>query len=543
MGAQMMVPLLERKKLQAEIFSPDSHSSLGTVVSEDFDRLIIGSSKKADLVLPHGSVSHIHAMLRVLDDDQIVVYDLGSEHGTFVDGKRIIERKLRPGEEFEIAGHRVRVALLNCEDLDNEQAGFLSAKNEENADRLQFLFLENGMVREETVLMAQQKLIQGKNLLGVPWPGQKKGAVVVQRKGQGSQKTASISLPEEYSIELFSGKSEKLAAPEGKTLVLNHNQKVRLVSPDGQQQILFYWTIQGKSVAKSHRDEDQAQINKIFAACSAMAAAVLLLASLSGPEKTVPEEALVPKTSYYRLSMDSAPAGAQREASNEAAQGVKESASAPTKAESIASSLSQILNKQSSLDAKQISQAVGRVGDASTRLAPVKSGALKTGEIAGGLSGGVNVGALSAGLASGGGGTGKGVGMGGFAKGKGTGIGIGAGFGGKGFDMSLGGEEAEAIGGLDKALIAAVVQSNIGQIKHCYERQLIVDPNIFGKVVAQWTINKEGVVSASSVKSSTMKNSAVENCIVSKIKGWNFPKPKGGGQVLVSYPFLFKSLN
>ena len=109
--------------------------------------------------------------------------------------------------------------------------------------------------------------------------------------------------------------------------------------------------------------------------------------------------------------------------------------------------------------------------------------------------------------------------------------------------MSLGGDEAEALGGLDKSLIAAVVQSNIGQIKHCYERQLIVDPNIFGKVVASWTIEKDGSVSTSSVKKTTMNNKPVENCIAAKIKGWTFPKPKGGGQVLVSYPFLFKSLN
>jgi hypothetical protein len=99
------------------------------------------------------------------------------------------------------------------------------------------------------------------------------------------------------------------------------------------------------------------------------------------------------------------------------------------------------------------------------------------------------------------------------------------------------------LGGLDKSLIAAVVQSNIGQIKHCYERQLIVNPNLFGKVVAAWTIDKDGLVSVSNIKKTTMNDKTVETCIAARIKGWNFPKPKGGGQVLVSYPFLFKSLN
>jgi hypothetical protein len=40
-----------------------------------------------------------------------------------------------------------------------------------------------------------------------------------------------------------------------------------------------------------------------------------------------------------------------------------------------------------------------------------------------------------------------------------------------------------------------------------------------------------------------MNNKTVETCIAARIKNWQFPKPKGGGTVLVSYPFLFKSLN
>ena len=35
-------------------------------------------------------------------------------------------------------------------------------------------------------------------------------------------------------------------------------------------------------------------------------------------------------------------------------------------------------------------------------------------------------------------------------------------------------------------------------------------------------------------------NPAVENCIVARVYQWQFPKPKGGGIVQVSYPFLLK---
>jgi len=45
----------------------------------------------------------------------------------------------------------------------------------------------------------------------------------------------------------------------------------------------------------------------------------------------------------------------------------------------------------------------------------------------------------------------------------------------------------------------------------------------------------------SSVRQSTMKNKAVEDCIASRVKRFKFPAPKGGGIVEVSYPFIFKA--
>jgi hypothetical protein len=35
-----------------------------------------------------------------------------------------------------------------------------------------------------------------------------------------------------------------------------------------------------------------------------------------------------------------------------------------------------------------------------------------------------------------------------------------------------------------------------------------------------------------------MGNARVENCIVQAVRRWEFPKPLGGGIVIVSYPFV-----
>jgi hypothetical protein len=32
----------------------------------------------------------------------------------------------------------------------------------------------------------------------------------------------------------------------------------------------------------------------------------------------------------------------------------------------------------------------------------------------------------------------------------------------------------------------------------------------------------------------------VEQCLSRKIRSWSFPKPKGGGHVIVNYPFVFR---
>ncbi|HAA53264.1 MAG TPA: hypothetical protein DCE42_00830, partial [Myxococcales bacterium] len=61
-----------------------------------------------------------------------------------------------------------------------------------------------------------------------------------------------------------------------------------------------------------------------------------------------------------------------------------------------------------------------------------------------------------------------------------------------------------------------------------------------GKIVVSWIISGSGDVQTANVTQTTMNNERVENCIIRRILRWKFPQPKGGGQVKVNYPFLFK---
>jgi serine phosphatase RsbU (regulator of sigma subunit)/pSer/pThr/pTyr-binding forkhead associated (FHA) protein len=76
-------------------------------------RLLIGRRADSDIVLPIPEVSRRHAALDC-HDEFIVLEDLGSSHGTTVDGVRIDSRKLRPGDRFSII--HTEFELLPAED-------------------------------------------------------------------------------------------------------------------------------------------------------------------------------------------------------------------------------------------------------------------------------------------------------------------------------------------------------------------------------------------------------------------------------------------
>ena len=92
---------------------------------------------------------------------------------------------------------------------------------------------------------------------------------------------------------------------------------------------------------------------------------------------------------------------------------------------------------------------------------------------------------------------------------------------------------------LDRALIDKVIKQNMNRLRYCYQRELSKDPTLGGKIVVKFSIDKAGGVSSAAIKSSSMNSAAVESCLTKSFMSFKFPEPKGGGVVIVSYPFLF----
>ncbi len=130
----------------------------------------------------------------------------------------------------------------------------------------------------------------------------------------------------------------------------------------------------------------------------------------------------------------------------------------------------------------------------------------------------------------------------------------GGGRGGKGYGKGAGdlGERSARVpkivpgkpvvqGSLDKEIIRRVVRQHRNEIKYCYESELQKNKNLGGRVVVRFTISATGSVVSAVVKESNLSNATVERCMTGKIRRWVFPEPKGGGIVIVNYPFNLSS--
>lgn len=74
-------------------------------------RIVIGREKKCDIRIPTPAVSREHCEVRV-ENGQIMVRDMGSSNGTYVNAKRVQESELKAGDVVGI-GPTVFVVRVN----------------------------------------------------------------------------------------------------------------------------------------------------------------------------------------------------------------------------------------------------------------------------------------------------------------------------------------------------------------------------------------------------------------------------------------------
>ena len=115
---------------------------------------------------------------------------------------------------------------------------------------------------------------------------------------------------------------------------------------------------------------------------------------------------------------------------------------------------------------------------------------------------------------------------------------------------------AQVRGALDKEIIRRIIWRHDNEVRLCFGDSKVTrrprlrwrsgrlrrdppqTPYVGGRVVVQFTISPTGQVVTSVVQKSTVNNRTVEVCLARAVRRWLFPKPRGGGIVIVSYPFV-----
>lgn len=95
-------------------------------------------------------------------------------------------------------------------------------------------------------------------------------------------------------------------------------------------------------------------------------------------------------------------------------------------------------------------------------------------------------------------------------------------------------------GSIDRDAVAKVIAEHLPEVQRCYEASLLLEGSAGGRLAVEWTITPGGAVANARVSSTTLKQASVPQCVLMALKRWAFPKAKGGN-VVVSYPFVFQS--
>ncbi|MEL6188019.1 MAG: AgmX/PglI C-terminal domain-containing protein, partial [Myxococcota bacterium] len=100
------------------------------------------------------------------------------------------------------------------------------------------------------------------------------------------------------------------------------------------------------------------------------------------------------------------------------------------------------------------------------------------------------------------------------------------------------GRKVSGKGQISREEVRRVIDEHRHEVQSCYDRALISNPSLRGKLTVEWTIGLDGRPTRIRQKFSTLRSPQVASCIMKKMRRWKFPRPRGG-VVVVSNPFTF----
>ena len=110
-------------------------------------------------------------------------------------------------------------------------------------------------------------------------------------------------------------------------------------------------------------------------------------------------------------------------------------------------------------------------------------------------------------------------------------------------EISLSDGSTPGHGSMSKEVIRRVIRRHINEVRYCHEQAMAdSDSTIDGRVSVSFSIGPTGTVTRAEVVHETTGSQVVATCIRDAVTRWTFPAPEGGGAVIVTYPFVLKSV-
>jgi hypothetical protein len=95
------------------------------------------------------------------------------------------------------------------------------------------------------------------------------------------------------------------------------------------------------------------------------------------------------------------------------------------------------------------------------------------------------------------------------------------------------------IGAIDDQAVEDGIAARRAAIVKCWEDARAERPHLRGKVLVKFHINRDGTVSETSTKSTSLRHPGAEACVNERVAEAKFPALTSGSYAIVQYPFVF----
>jgi hypothetical protein len=95
--------------------------------------------------------------------------------------------------------------------------------------------------------------------------------------------------------------------------------------------------------------------------------------------------------------------------------------------------------------------------------------------------------------------------------------------------------EPVLMGPLDPEDIRRVVRAHLREVRACFDASVTRGESLSNRFSVRFTIGPRGSITEASTRGGAPL--LVDRCVTSAIRSWKFPAPRGGGVVVVNYPF------